>query len=81
MIAAGTVGNERPIEVVTERWFSPELKTVVLAKHSDPRLGETVYQLTNIVRPGAASRTSSSCPPDYKVVESPITSRSKVVKE
>ena len=38
-IPAGEIGNERPIEIVTETWFSPELHTMVLRKHSDPRHG------------------------------------------
>lgn len=49
-IAAGQVGNDLPIEVVDERWFSPELQVVVMSKHSDPRMGETTYQLTNVSR-------------------------------
>jgi hypothetical protein len=49
-IAAGQIGNERPIEMVTETWTSPELHTVVLRKHTDPRMGETVFRLTNISR-------------------------------
>lgn len=49
-IAAGEIGNERPIEIVTETWFSPELKTMLVRKHSDPRLGETVFRLTEIKR-------------------------------
>lgn len=49
-IPAGEIGNERTIEIVSERWFSPELKTVVMTRHSDPRFGETVYKLTNISR-------------------------------
>jgi hypothetical protein len=49
-IPAGQIGNERPIEIVTEIWTSPELHTVVLRKHSDPRIGETVFRLTNISR-------------------------------
>lgn len=68
VIKAGAVGNERPIEVVTERWYSPALKAVVLAKHSDPRLGETVYQLTNIVRQEPPADLFV-VPSDYKVVE------------
>src|ERR1051325_1310437 len=47
-IAAGQIGNERPIEIVTEVWSSPELHTVVLRKHTDPRVGETVFRLTDI---------------------------------
>lgn len=47
-IPAGEIGNERPIEVVDERWYSDELETTVMTKHSDPRSGETTFQLTNI---------------------------------
>jgi len=49
-IPAGQIGNERPIEIVTETWFSPELHTMVLRKHSDPRLGDSTYRLTDIKR-------------------------------
>lgn len=49
-IPAGAIGNERPIESVTERWFSPELQVVVMSRQRDPRFGETTYHLTNIKR-------------------------------
>jgi hypothetical protein len=49
-IPAGQIGNERAIEIVDERWFSPDLQTMVMTRHSDPRSGETVYRLTNINR-------------------------------
>jgi hypothetical protein len=49
-IPAGQIGNERPIEIVTETWFSPELHTMVLRKHSDPRLGDSTYRLADIKR-------------------------------
>jgi hypothetical protein len=49
-IPAGRIGNERPIEIVTETWFSPDLHTMVLRKHSDPRQGESTYRLTDIKR-------------------------------
>ncbi|HKO98508.1 MAG TPA: energy transducer TonB [Pyrinomonadaceae bacterium] len=49
-IPAGEIGNERAIEIVSERWFSPELQVIVMTKHSDPRFGENSYQLTNINR-------------------------------
>ena len=47
ILPAGRIGNERPIEVVSERWYSSELQTRVMSRHSDPRFGETVYQLKN----------------------------------
>jgi hypothetical protein len=49
-IPAGEIGNERPIEIVTETWFSPELHTMVLRKHFDPRMGDSSYRLTDIKR-------------------------------
>lgn len=49
-IPAGAIGNERPIEIVYERWYSKELQTIVYSKHSDPRFGDQTYRLTNIVR-------------------------------
>jgi len=49
-IPAGQIGNERPIEVVSERWYSPELQVVVLSKHTDARVGENVYRLQGIRR-------------------------------
>jgi TonB family protein len=49
-IPAGAIGNERPIEIVRERWYSPELQMVILMKHADPRYGESIQRLTNIDR-------------------------------
>ncbi len=49
-IPAGQIGNDRDIEVVDERWYSPELQLTILTTHSDPRSGQTTYKLTNIQR-------------------------------
>ena len=49
-IAAGTVGNDKPIEVADERWDSPDLKVLVRSLYSDPRSGEIEYRLTKISR-------------------------------
>ena len=69
-IPAGEIGNDRPIEIVTEVWTSPDLKTIVYSKRSDPRMGEQTFQLTNIVRaqPDASLFT---VPPDFRIVEGP----------
>jgi hypothetical protein len=48
-IPAGKIGNERPIEIVSETWYSPDLQMVVQSRNSDPRAGETIYKHTNIV--------------------------------
>ena len=49
-IPAGQIGNEQPIVIVSERWYSPELQALVMSRQSDPRYGETTYRLTGIVR-------------------------------
>ena len=49
-IPAGEIGNEKPIQIISEKWFSPELQTVVYSRQSDPRSGETIYRLNNIRR-------------------------------
>jgi hypothetical protein len=49
-IAAGQEGNEKEIDIVTETWYSSDLQAVVQSKTSDPRFGETVYQLTGLSR-------------------------------
>lgn len=67
-IPAGVHGNDSPVEVVSERWYSQELQTVVMSKHSDPRMGEHVYRLTNIKREEPA-RTLFEVPADYQIQE------------
>jgi len=67
-IPAGKIGNERPIVTVNERWYSPELQTIVLSKNSDPRMGETTYRLTNIDR-SEPDPSLFQVPADYKVEE------------
>jgi hypothetical protein len=49
-IAAGAIGNERPIKIVSEEWSSPELQILVMTEHTDPRTGRSRYQLSNINR-------------------------------
>jgi hypothetical protein len=67
-IPAGEIGNDRAIEIVSERWYSPELQMVVMTRHSDPRSGETTYRLTNINRTEPA-KSFFEVPADYTVKE------------
>jgi hypothetical protein len=55
-IPAGQIGNEKPILIVHETWFSNDLQMVVMSKRSNPWGGDTTYTLTNIQRtePAAA---------------------------
>ena len=67
-IPAGQIGNEKPIIIVREVWYSNDLQTMVMSKRSDPWSGETTYTLTNIQRnePNAAL---FSVPSDYTVTQ------------
>jgi hypothetical protein len=70
-IAAGAVGNESPITIVSEQWYSPELQMLVLTRHHDPRVGETTYRVTNIVRT-EPDGTLFQLPSDYTLQEPKI---------
>ena len=69
-IPAGQIGNDAPIKIVTEVWTSPDLKTVVYSKRSDPRMGEQTFQLTNISR-SEPDPSLFAVPADFKVVDGP----------
>src|SRR5262249_46508376 len=47
-IPSGQMGNEQPITVTSERWYSSQLKAVVMTKHNDPWAGELKTQFTNV---------------------------------
>ena len=66
-IPAGQIGNDRSLDTVSERWYSNELKTVVLTTRKDPRSGESNYKLTNLRR-GEPSRQLFEVPSDYKLI-------------
>jgi hypothetical protein len=69
-IPAGELGNEKPISIVTEVWTSPDLKTIVYSKRSDPRMGEQTFKLTNVVR-GDPDPSLFTVPSDFKVTDGP----------
>jgi hypothetical protein len=65
-IPAGAIGNDRPIEIVAEEWFSKDIDAVVLRKNSDPRFGETTYRLVGLVR-GEPAPELFAVPQGYEV--------------
>lgn len=69
-IPAGTIGNEQPITITTETWYSPDLKVLVMSKTHDPRMGETTYRLTNIQRSEPAA-SLFQVPTDYTIKDQP----------
>jgi len=65
-VPAGAIGNDQPIQSVTERWYSSDLQVVVKSVHNDPRFGQTVYQLSNIRR-GEQPANLFEIPTDFTV--------------
>jgi hypothetical protein len=65
-VRPGEDHNDRPIVVVHESWYCPELKIEVLEIYDDPRQGKTRKELVNIVR-GEPDVNKYNPPADYVV--------------
>jgi hypothetical protein len=63
----GSMGNDRPFRVVTERWVSNDLRIIVMSKRADPRTGESITQLTNLDR-SEPDASLFQVPEDYTIV-------------
>jgi hypothetical protein len=66
VIPAGKIGNERPITVTTESWYSDDVGMEVLRIHKDPWSGEVTTKVTNIRR-GEPDASLFAPPANYKV--------------
>jgi hypothetical protein len=67
-IATGVIGNDRPIQVSSESWYSAELQMNVMTRHSDPRTGDESFRLTNINRSEPAAYLFQA-PAGYQINE------------
>jgi hypothetical protein len=67
-IHQGTVGNDRPIQIVLEFWHSPRLGFNLESLRSDPRLGTQKFTITELdtVDP---DRQLFTVPDGYQVVD------------
>lgn len=63
-IPVGQIGNDKPIVITREEWYSPDLQMVISSTRSDPRFGTTTFQLTNINR-SEPPQSLFIVPPDY----------------
>jgi hypothetical protein len=64
----GAIGNDRPIQITAESWYSADLQMVVMSKHSDPRTGDESFRLTNINRSEPAAYLFQA-PAGYQINE------------
>jgi hypothetical protein len=67
-IEVGAIGNDRPIQISTESWYSPDLQMVIMSKHSDPRTGDESFRVTNISR-GEPAADLFQLPVGYQITE------------
>jgi hypothetical protein len=65
-IPAKEIGNDNPIIIKSEHWYSADLQMDVKSTHSDPRFGDTTYTLTNIQRT-EPDASLFAVPSDYTV--------------
>jgi hypothetical protein len=79
IIPAGQIGNDREIEVVDERWYSSDLQLTVMTRHSDPRVGENTYKLTNIQRIEQV-RSLFEIPPNYTIATEEVFGKKILVE-
>ena len=67
-IPANAQGNDKPFDIVTERWFSKELETYILIKNSDPRSGEHTIK-TTITSRAEPDPALFQVPADYTITQ------------
>ena len=70
-LPAGAVGNDSPIEIVSEKWYSPALQAVILRKHSDPRFGDTTTTWSDI-KTAEPDHALFVVPSDYTTKDAPV---------
>ncbi len=65
-IPAGQIGNDKPITVISESWYSPDLQIVVKTSRTDPRFGTSSYSISSLQRTEPAA-SLFTVPSDYTV--------------
>ena len=69
-IPAGQMGNDKPLTITREEWYSPDLQMMVQIKNSDPFRGDSTYNVSNIQR-AAPTPSVFSVPSDYTIKAGP----------
>jgi hypothetical protein len=65
-LPAGSVGNNVPLLIVQERWYSADLEIAVMTHHTDPRTGETTVRYTEVHR-GDPDPARFQVPAGYRI--------------
>jgi len=67
-LPAGQIGNDRPIDIVSEQWFSPDLELVMRSLHRDPWAGEFTTTVTKVSR-GDQPASLFEVPAPYRIID------------
>lgn len=65
--APGAMGNEQPLVITNEYWYSPDLQLNITVKRTDPRFGTQAVRVVNLHRE-EPDTSLFDVPADYKVV-------------
>ena len=67
----GALGNDRPLTIITESWYSGDLKINLLTKRADLRYGVQTVRVTELVRQEPDS-TLFAIPDEYKLIKETV---------
>lgn len=76
-IPAGAEGNDHPLQIIRETWYSPDLRLTMMDATNDPRKGETVMRVTELSRdepPADLFRVPADYTIEEQVVAKPASS-------
>jgi len=66
--AGSPLGNDKPMDTVTESWNAPQIGAQILFKIQDPRFGDSTVELENVVA-GEPDPSMLKPPADYVVAD------------
>jgi len=72
-IAAGAMGNDKPLVSTEERWYSSDLQMILSSTRNDPRFGQTTYIVSNLQQ-GAPNPSLFQVPAGYQTKTVDLTS-------
>lgn len=78
-IEVGEIGNDRPIQLIDEHWYSPDLQMDIMTSHSDPRSGESTMRVINVQR-GEPDPSLFSAPAEYQISDRPLNRLPAILK-
>ena len=68
VIEAGAIGNDSPITVSREYWYSPQLGVNLISKLQDPRIGTQDFEVLDITV-GEPDRKLFAVPPGSQIID------------